>query len=62
MNRAFFVRKKGDLLYFSNVPATGGEDMGDMTLLLVFCLVPVVLSFVLGGYWLKHERFPWEKK
>ncbi|GAK11529.1 hypothetical protein JCM19039_1231 [Geomicrobium sp. JCM 19039] len=56
------MRKKGDLLYFSNVPATGGEDMGDMTLLLVFCLVPVVLSFVLGGYWLKHERFPWEKK
>ncbi|MBM7631362.1 hypothetical protein JOD17_000453 [Geomicrobium sediminis] len=35
--------------------------LGDLTLLMVVCLLPIVASFVLGGYWLKHERFPWEK-
>lgn len=33
----------------------------DMIWLWIFGLTPVILSIVSGVYWLKKERFPWEK-
>ncbi|MEC5423276.1 hypothetical protein QGM71_07150 [Virgibacillus sp. C22-A2] len=35
--------------------------IADVWLLLLVGGLPTVLSILLGVYWLKHERFPWEK-
>ena len=34
----------------------------NMIWLWIFGLAPIVLSIVLGFYWLKNERLPWEKR
>ncbi len=33
----------------------------NMIWLWIFGLTPVVLSIVFGVYWLRNERFPWER-
>ncbi|QQK75742.1 hypothetical protein HUG15_09300 [Salicibibacter cibarius] len=35
--------------------------ISDAYLVILFGLAPIVASIVLGTYWLKNERFPWEK-
>lgn len=34
----------------------------NMIWLWIFGLIPIILSIVFGVYWLKNERFPWERK
>lgn len=36
-------------------------ELLNMIWLWIFGLTPIVLSIIFGFYWLKHERFPWEK-
>lgn len=31
-------------------------------LIVIFCVAPIFLSILLGAYWLKYERFPWQKR
>lgn len=37
------------------------EWMNDMLVIILVGLANIVASVGLGSYWLKHERFPWEK-
>lgn len=34
----------------------------DMFLIWLFGAIPIILSLVFGTYYLRNDRFPWEKK
>jgi len=38
------------------------EWLMDMSVIVLVCAVNMIAAVILGVYWLKNERYPWEKK
>ncbi|WP_280637169.1 hypothetical protein [Alkalihalobacillus sp. BA299] len=35
--------------------------LGDMFVIVLVGLINIIAAIILGTYWLKNERYPWEK-